>query len=492
MKKIIKKALAIILTIVMISSTFVCFAAELNNEAVEMHKGQFKNYLLLGDSAASGYRDQITSDDRNFNYDNYETVYHVVPGSYADIIGKSIIGEGGKTSSFAAPGFRTIEVRYMLNDEYAQEVKDEPYLFHPSQLYVYEDDKVYPGDNQFHLPGDDYFRAEYKKAVAEADLITLGVGGNDWGAYLTWVFADVLEETNVADEYIQMAKEVLEKSTMDMDTVAQIVEIAHMAGAIESILKKVPAALEYGLTTFYKNWNAMIEDIYSYNDDVTLMVVGMSDNSVKGNYFSYNGVEGGPVNTEEVPADDPKAAAMKYIVGAIMAIANEPMINGAKKYGYTYVNTDGTTYVDSHPDAAGHMFIANKIIEALPNPAVSKQYNDIAGHKYYNAIEYVLLNNIMKPLTDTTFGPDSLLKSSELTAALNAIKGTDKTSDGDKSVSSIKMAIEILGCASFKNFAGFFKTVALSLSVISDANFNLNSSVTRGQAANYLRTLNQI
>ena len=98
----------------------------------------------------------------------------------------------------------------------------------------------------------------------------------------------------------------------------------------------------------------------------------------------------------------------------------------------------------------------------------------------------------MKPLTYTTFGPDSLLKSSELTAALNAIKGTDKTSDSDKSVSSIKMAIEILGCASFKNFAGFFKTIALSLSVISDANFNLNSSVTRGQAANYLKTLNEI
>ena len=82
------------------------------------------------------------------------------------------------------------------------------------------------------------------------------------------LFADILEETNVADEYIQMAKEVLEKSTMDMDTVAQIVEIAHMAGAIESILKKVPSALEYGLTTFYKNWNAMIEDIYSYNEMV--------------------------------------------------------------------------------------------------------------------------------------------------------------------------------------------------------------------------------
>ena len=491
MKKFMKKALAVLLAIVMISATFVSFAAELNQDAVEAHKGQFKNYLLLGDSAASGYRDQMSTDDREFNRDNYETVYHVVPGSYADVIGKAIIGDEGKTSSFAAPGFRTIEVRYMLNDEYAEEVKDEAYLFHPSQLYVYED-KAYPGDGNYHLPGDDYFRAEYKKAVAEADLITLGVGGNDWGAYLTWVFADVLEEVNVADEYIQMAKEVLEKSTMNMDTVAQIVEIAHMAGALESMLKKIPSALEYGLTTFYKNWNAMIEDIYSYNSDVTLMVVGMSDNGVKGNYFSYNGVEGAPVNEEAAAEDDTKAAATKYIVGAIMAIANKPMIDGAKKYGYTFVDTDGTTYVDSHPDAAGHVFIANKIIEALPNAEIGKQYNDIAGNKYYSAIEYVLLNNIMNGATETTFAPDATLKVGELEEAIAAIKGNEVTADSTKDATALRVAIEIFGCASSKGFAGFFKTVALALSVISDANFNINGEVTRAQAANYLKTLNEI
>lgn len=492
MVKIMKKALAVLLTLVIISGTFLSFAAELNQDAVKAHNGQYKNYLLLGDSAASGYRDQVTSDDREFNRDNYETVYYVVPGSYADVIGKAIIGEGGKTSSFAAPGFRTIEVRYMLNDEYAEEVKNEPYLFHPSQLYVYEDTKVYPGDGNYHLPGDDYFRAEYKKAVSEADLITLGVGGNDWGAYLTWVFADILEEENVADEYIQMAKEVLEKSTLDMGTLEQIVEIAHLAGALEAILKRVPSALEYGLRTFYTNWDAMIEDIYSYNSDVTLMVVGMSDNSVKGNYFSYNGVEGGPVNEEEVAEDDAKAKAMKAIVGGIMAIANNPMIDGAKKYGYTYVDTDGTTYVDSHPDAAGHVFIANKIIEALPNKEISQKYTDIAGNKYYSAIEYVLLNGIMEPVTESTFAPDGSLKGFELTNALNVINGTDRTSDNNKSVTAAKLALEILGCATNKGFAGFFKTFALALSVVSDSNFNLGSYVTRGQVASYLMTLNEI
>ena len=47
MKKFMKKSLAVLLAIVMISATFVSFAAELNQDAVEAHNGQYKNYLLL-------------------------------------------------------------------------------------------------------------------------------------------------------------------------------------------------------------------------------------------------------------------------------------------------------------------------------------------------------------------------------------------------------------------------------------------------------------
>jgi lysophospholipase L1-like esterase len=483
MKKFMKKTLAVVLAIVMISATFVSFAAELNQDAVDAHYGQFKNYLLLGDSAASGYRDVMSDDDDAYNIAYNQSVYTIVPGSYADIIGKAIIGEEGKVSSFAAPGFRTIEVRYMLNDEYAAEVKDEPYLFHPSQLDVMGD-----------YMGSEANRADFKAAVAAADLITLGVGGNDWGAYLTWVFADVLEEVNVADEYIQMAKEVLEKSTMDMNTLAQIVEIAHMAGALESLLTKLPSALEYGLTTFYVNWDKMIEDIYAVNDDVTLLVVGMSDNSIKGNYYSYNGVEGAPVNAEVAEEDATTADALKVIVSGIMAIANKPMIDGAAKFGYRYVDVDGTTYVDSHYDADGHVFVANKIIEALPDFATSKQYTDIAGHKYYDAIEYVLLNGIMQPAEDSKFAPDEALIGYELTAALNTLREKDKTSDNKKDVTAAKLAFELLGFTTTPNlgFNGLVKTIALALSVISNNNFNFGAVISRGEAADYLATLAKI
>lgn len=44
--------------------------SDLNSDAVNLHKGQYKNYVLLGDSVASGYRDQITDNDREFNRAN--------------------------------------------------------------------------------------------------------------------------------------------------------------------------------------------------------------------------------------------------------------------------------------------------------------------------------------------------------------------------------------------------------------------------------------
>lgn len=470
MKKILKVFLSALLVLTILTGSFAGFAAELNNDAVNLHKGQYKNYVLLGDSVASGYRDQITDNDREFNRAHQETTYYRVPGSYADVLANAIIEDQSMTA-FAAPGFRTIEIRYMLEDDFTE---TDDYLFHPSQL----DAVGYAGSEEF--------RATYKNAIAEADLITLGVGGNDWGAYLTWVVADVLEKKNVADEYIEKLQEVIDTSSMDMSTIESVVEIAHLAGAIPELLETIPSALEYGLSNFYKNWDIMIQDIYDLNPDVTLMVVGMSDNGVKGKYFDYEGVAGEQISG--VNAGDDASVVSGGIVGLIMEIANKPMIDGSEKFGYTYVDTAGTTYVDSHPDADGHIFIANRIIEELPHPDYSSKFEDVTtGHKYYKDIEYVLVNGMMTATSDTIFSPDDPLTKGQLAMAMNAIKGTDESTDDNGEVSVGKLALTFITNGSNSGITGFFKTFFLSFRVLAENNFNFSSAISRAAAANYIR-----
>lgn len=471
MKKTLRIILSTVLVFALCAGFMPCFASDLNSEAVNLHKGQYKNYLLLGDSVASGYRDQITGNDREFNRANQETVYYRVPGSYADVLANAIVEDGSMTA-FAAPGFRTIEIRYMLEDDFTE--VDE-YLFHPSQL----DAVGYAGSEEF--------RTAYKNAIAEADLITLGVGGNDWGAYLTWVVADILEKKNVADEYIEKLQEVVDTGSMDMSTIESIVEIAHLAGALPELLEKIPSALEYGLGNFYKNWDIMIQDIYDLNPDVTLMVVGMSDNGVKGKYFDYEGVVGEPVGGAS--AGDDSAVVSGDIVGLIMEVANKPMIEGAKKFGYTYVDTAGTTYVDSHPDADGHVYIANKIIEALPHPEFSNRFDDVKpGYKYYNDIEYVLMNGMMSATSETTFSPDEPLTIGQLNQAFNIINGTEESTDDNSEVSAIKLVFTFLANGSQNGFMGIINSISLMFKVLSEHSFNPMSTVTRAEAASYFRT----
>lgn len=488
MTKFMKKALATLLALVMISSAFVCFAAvELNPDAVNAHKGQYKNYVLLGDSVACGYRDEILDGDAEFNEANNETTYFRVPGSYADVITKAIIDEanGGTMTALAGPGFRTIEMRYMLEDDFAAEC-DDPFLFWPSHLYVYKN-QVCTCHNEKLLPGAEHFRELFKKSIAEADLITLGVGGNDWGAYLSWVINKIFEEENFADQYIAEAKEILEKSTMDMATVEQLVELAHKAGALRTLLPAVLEAVEYGLGNFYKNWDVMIQDIYDLNPDVTLMVLGMSDNSLKGKHYDYDGVVGEDIS--DGLGDAETSEAMTLIVDAIMTVGNLPMIMGEEKFGYTYVDTAGTTYVESHPDADGHVFIANKVIEALPSNEYFNKFEDVnPGNKFYNDVEYVVANGIMAPLSEKYFGVDEAITVGQFYAAYNAMLGTSKSTHSTKEISTSTFAINLIAGGFKKGFTGFLKSFALASKVVADNNYNLTKSISRGQAAEYFNS----
>ena len=98
MKKFMKKSVTIILACIMAFSAVTCFAAD------GKQYYDYGTYVLLGDSVASGHNDLVYIDSE---FKRVEDSY----GAYvADELGVEYI-------PMACPGTRTIDMRYMLEDD---------------------------------------------------------------------------------------------------------------------------------------------------------------------------------------------------------------------------------------------------------------------------------------------------------------------------------------------------------------------------------------
>lgn len=312
MKRIVKRALAFLLSFAMVFSMTVFSSAETDNGYPD-----FGTYVLLGDSVASGYND---------NTEN-ETEFTRIDYSYGAIVADTI---GAEYIPMACPGFRTIEMRYMLEDDF----EADDYLFH---------DAINGEVMKTRIP-------EFRKAISEAGLITLGIGGNDFGTFLMWVVTDIMEKDGICTPFVEAARKLISESGAESDILSSFIDLADTMDALPELLLVLPAAVVYGIVNYVKNWDIMIEDIYALNPDVTLLVIGMFDNSVK---------------TKE----DAEKAVIKSIGQSIVDLANLPMKLSAEKYGYIFVDTTGTTCDTYHPNNDGHKHIADRILEALPDTA---------------------------------------------------------------------------------------------------------------------------
>ena len=115
MKRFISRAVAVILTCVLAFGSAVCFAADSTESADAKKYYDYGTYVLLGDSVASGHNDLVYVDSE---FKRVENSY----GAYvADALGVNYV-------PMACPGFRTIDIRYMLEDDYP----GDDYLFHDS------------------------------------------------------------------------------------------------------------------------------------------------------------------------------------------------------------------------------------------------------------------------------------------------------------------------------------------------------------------------
>lgn len=431
---IFKKILAVILTLVLVSGTFVCFAADGEKQYYDYDK-----VLLLGDSEASGFTD----------YGNEMSEFTRVDDSYAAYIAD---GFGAELIPMACPGFRTLELRYMLDDTYRPEDK---YLF----------EKV-P-----HTPKDEIIAKSpaLRQAIKETDLILIGIGGNDWGAYLGWVMADVELENAISDELRAAIRDFLTKATVSDDIIAKIIDLADYLNQLDELIVALPEAMNYAFSNLRTNWNWIVEYIYENNPDVTLTVVGMFPTTLKT-------AEGEP---DVILEYDPMALEVEQM---IIDFGNKHMVENQEKYGYIYVDTAGTVCELSHPTVAGHRFIADRILEELPDARFSYCEDVTIRTPKYKAIEYMALNGIIDGTSETTFSPDDALTEDVMTKALSEIAGNCEISESTANVSKIKLAVNVFKCAEKKDLTTFFDVLKFAFNIITTG----DSKVTRAEAAEIL------
>lgn len=220
---------------------------------------------------------------------------------------------------------------------------------------------------------------------------------------------------------------------------------------------------------FYENWNYVIEDIYALNSDVTLVVIGMFDNSVQ----------------DQETADKNEAALLKLSLGqAIVDIANKPMKESAEKYGYIYVEPVGTVCEKQHPSYAGHRHIADLILAALPDATFPYTDVDLKSNNY-KAIETLYKKGIMEGVSETEFAPEGKFTKAQLSSAVSKITGASAEGNED-AVKRIDI-VKALWDATFAGEAGFnktIKTIVFALkTLINGGKFNITADVTRAEAA---------
>lgn len=446
---IMKKIISVFLVLSIVLCSFaVCAAAVTEGKQYR----DYKVYTLLGDSVASGYDDvEKNSTSCQFKYKE---------NGYGARVAKAL---GVKLNSMACPAVRTVEMRYLLEDDYP---KDD-YMFY-GIAYDWEREG---------------FKEEFRDAIREADLITLGIGGNDYLTYLAWVVFEEMDKVGlgVHKELADEIRKIIEEEGVNEDTMETIVTVASVIDALPELGQILPGAFAEALKRYYENWNHVIEGIYSYNEDAELYVIG-------GLNYSY-----------VLEHDHDTTTILNNIGRAVRELGNKPQIESAEKYGYTFVAVKDVDCVLTHPTPDGYQLIADTILDALPD--LRYCYSDAEqGSKYYSGVYYMAKNGYMDGISKTEFGVEERLTAGDLAETLSRIAGETPadslawaaekgfvSGDADSSIDFFDLMKTLNNFSEDQGKTDFFYKVRFILFVIknmfSDTGFSL---VKRGNAAKLL------
>lgn len=311
----------------------------------------YKTYTFIGDSIAAGhsladYNSYADGHEKSIYQEEYNTSSygdgHLIKESYAQLVYDAVKAEN--VNCLAMSGFSTASLRYMLDDSYEMDETTTKFL-------------SWATEERYTTDGYEAFREPYKEAIKNSDLITIGVGSND---YLYGFIA----------AFSRISTLISQNSEMPTETFGQRVskKFSQLASLFK-VIKYVLDSLDETYDKLTENWDTTIELIRKLNPDAKIVVVGL-----------YNPMR------DMTLSKDSKIKVGKLANSTIKKVNKFFEKKAKTRNEYTYVDVgDVEVYecftvqeaasFDSnffkklanviHPTPAGHKYIADKIIAAL-------------------------------------------------------------------------------------------------------------------------------
>ncbi len=284
------------------------------------------NYVSLGASNVNGYGMHGYLEEDIYEYPLLKETANIygykqdTPGSYPVLIKEHLTDKGYTVnlSQMAISSMRAEEVRFLLDDSYAGDAYtdwrfcDVPgYDAKDSQNWFYLAGKLeWEAQGNTGTPTQEQavaaLKAAYKKAITEADLITVDIGVNNFGVYASNQIVSNLYENDMNTIDPELAAmyaegkayvmEVLQEEAGDLLANMPVETLDHMADT-----------MAYALVGFCLSFDAVMEQIYTLNPDATVAVVSIQ-NLMHGLFATMEGIE------EPLPFGD--------IFGALVNAAN--------------------------------------------------------------------------------------------------------------------------------------------------------------------------
>ena len=353
-KNIIKKmssmALALSICLGVVASSASIIALSANDDSVNGEKPEF-NYVALGASNVNGYG------MHGYNFENvYEAPFEKTtdnrygyemdtPGSYTTLIRDALSKNYNvNLSQIAMSSWRAEELHFLLDDSYMGDSYTDTWLYdvngdgvssnwyYGAAIYEWNLLAKQGAEGYDHDPTPEELLATLRKVtqdkVADANLITVDIGMNNFGTYML----NLLAEGIFSNDLSTISPEVDKYYDIARDYILDIIKSNVGDDVIPTdILGKFADTLAYALVGYCVNFDETMKEIYKLNPDTKVVVVSIQ-NMMRDLEIVF------PGSTVRFPFGD--------VFGLVIEVANTytaTLSPYASRYYYADVSTNGRT-----------------------------------------------------------------------------------------------------------------------------------------------------